>query len=110
MSEKKKSSNLKSITFIYDLLLIGKIAPLHQDFDKNNYLIQNPKVLDNTFRTCSHYRILETPSQAILKMATPDQATLPAITTTPLEGTLDKHLPTTQVRILSLSRRRKSPN
>ena len=35
----KKISNLKYISFIYDLLLIGKIAPLHQNFDKNNYLI-----------------------------------------------------------------------
>jgi len=49
-------------------------------------------------------RIPETPSQAILKMATPDQATLPAITTTPLEGTLDKHLPTTQDWVVHLDK------
>jgi len=41
-------------------------------------------------------RIPETPSQATLKMATPAQATLLATTTTPLEGILDKPLPTTQ--------------
>merc|ERR1719233_848703 len=49
-------------------------------------------------------RIPETPSQATLKMATPAQATLLATTTTPLEGILDKLLPTTQDWVVLLDK------
>lgn len=49
-------------------------------------------------------RIRETPSQATLKMATLAPATLPATTTTPLEGILDKLLPTTQDWVVLLDK------